>query len=157
MRVGAARGKFKEAAAGEKGGVRVVKSAVEARAAAEQMIGNILVTHQSGPAGNEVKRVYVESGCDIARELYLSIVVDRGASRITIMASTEGGVNIEDVAAKTTGKDRFSTHRSGDRYPRLSLSENCFRARPSGKPSQILHETSHGFVPGVPRHRRIHA
>ncbi len=104
---GRGKGKFKEATAGEKGGVRVVKSAVEARAAAEQMIGNILVTHQSGPAGNEVKRVYVESGCDIARELYLSIVVDRGASRITIMASTEGGVNIEDVAAKTPEKIVF--------------------------------------------------
>jgi succinyl-CoA synthetase beta subunit len=106
---GRGKGKFKEAAAGDKGGVRVVKSAAEAKAAAEQMIGNTLVTHQSGPAGKQVKRVYVESGCDIARELYLSILVDRGTSQVTIMASTEGGVNIEDVAAKTPEKIIFQS------------------------------------------------
>ena len=106
---GRGKGKFKEAAAGDKGGVRVIKSAAEAKAAAEQMIGNTLVTHQSGPAGKQVKRVYVESGCDIARELYLSILVDRGTSQVTIMASTEGGVNIEDVAAKTPEKIIFQS------------------------------------------------
>ena len=62
---GRGKGKFKESAAGDKGGVRVVKSPAEAKAAAEQMIGNTLVTHQSGPAGKQVKRVYIESGCDI--------------------------------------------------------------------------------------------
>ena len=106
---GRGKGKFKEATAGDKGGVRIVKSAAEAKAAAEQMLGNTLVTHQSGPAGKQVKRVYVESGCDIASELYLSILVDRGTSCVTIMASTEGGVNIEGVAEKTPEKIVFQS------------------------------------------------
>jgi succinyl-CoA synthetase beta subunit len=82
-----------------KGGVRLAKSPEEARAAAEAMIGHTLVTKQTGPAGRRVRRVYVEAGCDIARELYLSLLVDRASSRITIVASTEGGMEIEEVAA----------------------------------------------------------
>jgi succinyl-CoA synthetase beta subunit len=86
---------------GKGGGVKVVKSVKDVTDAAKKMIGMQLVTHQTGPAGKEVKRVYVEEGCDIARELYLGILVDRGSSRITMMASTEGGVEIEKVAAET--------------------------------------------------------
>ncbi|MDP6120011.1 MAG: acetate--CoA ligase family protein, partial [Rhodospirillales bacterium] len=89
---------------GKGGGVKVVKSIDEARQAADRMLGMTLVTHQTGPAGKEVKRVYIEEGCDIARELYLGILVDRGTSRITVMASTEGGMDIEEVAAKTPEK-----------------------------------------------------
>jgi succinyl-CoA synthetase beta subunit len=81
-----------------KGGVRLARSPEEARAAADAMIGHTLVTKQTGPAGRRVHRVYVEAGCDIARELYLSLLVDRATSRITIMASTEGGMEIEEVA-----------------------------------------------------------
>jgi len=66
-----------------------------------QLIGMKLITHQTGPAGKEVKRVYVEEGCDIKRELYLGILIDRATSRITVMASTEGGMEIEEVAAST--------------------------------------------------------
>ena len=83
-----------------KGGVRLAKSRDEARAAAEAMLGHTLVTKQTGAAGRKVNRVYVEAGCDIKRELYLSLLVDRATSRITIMASTEGGMEIEEVAAK---------------------------------------------------------
>lgn len=83
---------------GGKGGVRLAKSAAEAMAAAAAMIGHTLVTKQTGPAGRRVSRVYVEAGCDIARELYLSLLVDRESSRITIVASTEGGMEIEQVA-----------------------------------------------------------
>ena len=86
---------------GKGGGVKVVKSLNDVRQAAKDMIGMRLVTHQTGPSGKEVKRVYVEQGCDIARELYLSMVVDRANGCITVMASTEGGVDIEEVAAKT--------------------------------------------------------
>ncbi len=82
-----------------KGGVRIAKSAEEVREAAEAMIGHTLVTKQTGAAGRKVHRVYVEAGCDIARELYLSLLVDRATSRVTIMASTEGGMEIEEVAA----------------------------------------------------------
>ncbi len=83
-----------------KGGVRLAKSPEEARDAAAAMIGHTLVTKQTGPAGRRVNRVYVEAGCDIKRELYLSLLVDRAVSRITIMASTEGGMEIEEVAEK---------------------------------------------------------
>src|ERR1700761_1807520 len=80
-----------------KGGVRLAKPAAELKAAAEAMIGHTLVTKQTGPAGKPVRRVYVEAGCDIKSELYLSLLVDRISGRVTIIASTEGGMEIEDV------------------------------------------------------------
>lgn len=89
---------------GKGGGVKVVKSIEEVRDVANQMLGMQLITHQTGPEGKEVKRVYVEQGCDIARELYLSFLIDRATSRITLMASTEGGMDIEEVAEKTPEK-----------------------------------------------------
>ncbi len=89
---------------GKGGGVKVVKSLDDLEAAAQDMIGMNLVTPQTGPAGREVKRVYVEDGCDIARELYLGMLIDRETSRVTIMASTEGGMEIEKVAAETPEK-----------------------------------------------------
>jgi len=82
-----------------KGGVRIAKSADDVRAAAEAMIGHTLITKQTGAAGRRVNRVYVEAGCDIKRELYLSLLVDRATSRVTVMASTEGGMEIEEVAS----------------------------------------------------------
>jgi len=82
-----------------KGGVRLAKSPAEVKAAAEAMIGHTLVTKQTGAAGKRVNRVYVEAGCDIARELYLSLLVDRLSGRVTIVASTEGGMEVEEVAA----------------------------------------------------------
>ena len=94
---GRGAGKFADAPEG-KGGVRIAKSSQEVREAAEAMIGHTLVTKQTGPAGRRVSRVYVEAGCDIKRELYLSLLIDRDTSRVTIMASTEGGMEIEEVA-----------------------------------------------------------
>ncbi len=82
-----------------KGGVRVVKSVADAKAAAAAMIGHTLVTKQTGPAGKRVNQVYVEAGCDIAREMYLSLLVDRDSGRVMVMASAEGGIEIEEVAA----------------------------------------------------------
>jgi succinyl-CoA synthetase beta subunit len=81
-----------------KGGVRLARSLEEVRAAADAMIGHTLVTKQTGAAGRRVNRVYVEAGCQIARELYLSLLVDRETSRVTIVASAEGGMDIEEVA-----------------------------------------------------------
>ena len=95
---GRGAGRFKDDPNG-KGGVRVVKSVEDVKAAAAAMIGHTLVTKQTGPQGKTVSRVYVEDGCDIQRELYLSLLVDRATSRVTIMASTEGGMEIEEVAA----------------------------------------------------------
>ncbi len=94
---GRGAGKFEGDPAG-KGGVRLAKSAAEAREAAEAMIGNTLITKQTGEAGRRVSRVYVEAGCDIKRELYLSLLVDRETGQVTIVASTEGGMEIEHVA-----------------------------------------------------------
>ena len=85
---------------GKGGGVKLARSVEEVRQLADQILGMTLVTHQTGPEGRLVKRVYVEDGCDIARELYLGAVIDRATSRITFMASTEGGMEIEEVAAK---------------------------------------------------------
>jgi len=89
---------------GKGGGVKVVKGAAEARKAAESLLGSRLVTHQTGPEGQLVRRLYIEQGLDIARELYLGLVVDREKRRIAVMASTEGGVEIEKVAAETPEK-----------------------------------------------------
>ena len=88
----------------DKGGVRVVKSVDEVRDSVDAMLHKILVTKQTGDEGKEVKRVYIEEGCDIARELYLGILIDRATSRVTIMASTEGGMEIEEVAEATPEK-----------------------------------------------------
>ena len=86
---------------GKAGGVKVVTSAAEVKTEAQRILGSRLVTHQTGPAGKEVQRLYIEEGCDIATELYLSMLVDRSSSQITIIASTEGGMDIEAVAAET--------------------------------------------------------
>ncbi len=89
---------------GKGGGVKVVKGAAAVRETAEKILGMQLVTHQTGPAGQKVRRLYIEEGCDIKRELYVALVVDRDARRVAIMASTEGGMDIEEVAAKTPEK-----------------------------------------------------
>ena len=92
---------------GKAGGVKVVRSLDEVKSQAATLLGKILKTHQTGPAGKEVKRLYIEEGCDIDREFYLSMLVDRTTSHITIIASTEGGMDIEAVAAETP--DRILT------------------------------------------------
>ena len=86
---------------GKAGGVKVVNSVAEVKTEAQRILGSTLVTHQTGPAGKEVQRLYIEEGCNIATELYLSMLVDRSSSQITIIASTEGGMDIEAVAAET--------------------------------------------------------
>ncbi len=85
---------------GKGGGVKVVKSVAEVKATAQKILGMQLVTPQTGPKGKEVKRVYIEEGCDIKRELYLGMLLDRKLGRLVMMASTEGGMDIEEVAAK---------------------------------------------------------
>jgi succinyl-CoA synthetase beta subunit len=101
---GRGKGKFKEPEAGEKGGVRLAKSLEEVGRFAKEMLGHTLVTLQTGPEGKTVKRVYIEDGSPIKRELYLSALVDRSTSRLAFICSTEGGMNIEDVAHNTPEK-----------------------------------------------------
>src|SRR3954466_2463003 len=98
---GRGKGKFKELAPVAKGGVRLSKSLEEVRANAADMLGNTLVTIQTGEAGKQVNRLYVTDGADIAKEYYLSFLVDRGSGRIAMVASTEGGMDIEAVAHDT--------------------------------------------------------
>jgi succinyl-CoA synthetase beta subunit len=101
---GRGKGKFKELGPDAKGGVRLARSADEVRAAASEMLGNTLVTVQTGLAGKQVNRLYVTDGVDIAKEFYLALLVDRKTGRIAFVASTEGGMNIEDVAHETPEK-----------------------------------------------------
>ncbi|MBM7853361.1 succinyl-CoA synthetase beta subunit, partial [Methylopila capsulata] len=101
---GRGKGTFKEPEAGEKGGVRLAKSPEEAKEFVGQMLGKTLVTLQTGPAGKQVNRLYVEEGSDIAKEFYLSALVDRDSGHVAFVVSTEGGMNIEDVAHDTPEK-----------------------------------------------------
>jgi len=101
---GRGKGKFKELAPDAKGGVRLAKSADEVRAAATDMLGNTLVTIQTGEHGKQVNRLYVTDGVDIASEFYLALLVNRATSRISMVVSTEGGMDIETVAHDTPEK-----------------------------------------------------
>ncbi|GAA6182457.1 ADP-forming succinate--CoA ligase subunit beta [Shimia sp. NS0008-38b] len=101
---GRGKGSFKEADAGEKGGVRLAFSVEEAAEEAKKMLGRTLVTHQTGPAGKQVNRIYIEDGSDIENELYLALLVDRATSRVSFVCSTEGGMDIEEVAEATPEK-----------------------------------------------------
>ncbi len=101
---GRGKGRFKELGADSAGGVRVVKSIEDVVKNASEMLGNTLVTKQTGPAGKQVNRLYIEDGADIARELYLSILVDRTVGQVAFVVSTEGGMDIEAVAEETPEK-----------------------------------------------------
>jgi succinyl-CoA synthetase beta subunit len=89
---------------GKAGGVKLAKSAAEAKQVASEILGMTLISHQTGPEGKLVRKVYVEAGCDIARELYLALLLDRATEKFAVIASTEGGMDIEEVAAKTPEK-----------------------------------------------------
>ena len=115
---GRGKGHFKDDPNG-KGGVRVAKSIEEVGQYAAAMLGHELVTKQTGPAGKAVKRLYIEEGCDIKRELYLSMLVDRALGRIAIVASTEGGMDIETVAHDHPDKIVEQGDRPGRRLPGL--------------------------------------
>jgi len=104
---GRGKGKFKELPADAKGGVRLAKSIEEVELFAKEMLGNTLVTVQTGEAGKQVNRLYVTDGVDIAKEYYLSMVVDRASGRVAMIVSTEGGMDIEEVAHSTP--ERIST------------------------------------------------
>lgn len=89
---------------GKAGGVKIAKNLDEVRTYAQEILGKVLVTHQTGPEGKEVKRLLIEEGCDIQKEYYVGVVVDRNTNRVVMMASEEGGTEIEEVAEKTPEK-----------------------------------------------------
>ena len=101
---GRGKGTFEGLGPDAKGGVRVVKSAADVKTNAAEMLGRVLVTHQTGPKGKQVNRLYIEEGAAIAKEFYLSLLVDRETSMVSVVASTEGGMDIEDVAHATPEK-----------------------------------------------------
>lgn len=147
---GRGKGKFKGKKAGDKGGVRLARSIKDVIENAKQMLGSTLVTHQTGPTGKVVNRLYIEEGSDIEREFYLSLLVERQSSRVAFVASTEGGVNIEDVAHKTPEKiitfdidpvTGFMPHHG--RTLALSLSLSGDLARQAGRLGRTLYK---GFV-----------
>src|SRR5262249_6706577 len=101
---GRGKGRFVGLPESAKGGVRVVKTVEDVKKNAEEMLGRVLVTHQTGPKGKKVQRLYIEEGAEIARELYLSLLIDRETSRVAVVASTAGGMDIEEVAHTTPEK-----------------------------------------------------
>ena len=101
---GRGKGKFKELGPDAKGGVRLAKTIDDVVAFSKEMLGNTLVTKQTGEAGKQVNRLYIEDGADIARELYCSLLVDRTTGRVSFVVSTEGGMDIEAVAEHTPEK-----------------------------------------------------
>jgi succinyl-CoA synthetase beta subunit len=101
---GRGKGRFEGLGADAKGGVRVLKSMDDVKASAKEMLGRVLVTEQTGPKGKQVNRLYIEEGAAIAKEFYLSLLVDRETSRVSVVASTEGGMSIEEVAHNTPEK-----------------------------------------------------
>jgi len=115
---GRGKGHFSETSAGENGGVRITATAKQAAEEAKKMLGNTLVTHQTGPIGKRVNRVYIEDGSEIENELYLAMLVDRNTSRVTFVCSTEGGMDIEEVA-KRNPKDisNFSVDPASGLFP----------------------------------------
>ena len=101
---GRGKGKFKELGADAKGGVRLARTIDDVRSNAAEMLGNTLVTIQTGDEGKQVNRLYVTDGVDIAQEFYLALLVDRASGRIAMVVSTEGGMDIEEVAHSTPEK-----------------------------------------------------
>ena len=114
---------------GKAGGVKVVKSVDDVKREAERLLGSMLVTHQTGPHGKQVHRLYIEEGSNIDREYYLSALVDRATARVAFVASTEGGIEIEEVARTQSGKDSVILGRSGDRLHAASCPCRGARAR----------------------------
>src|SRR5687768_5461894 len=107
---GRGKGKFKELPESAKGGVRLAKTVEDVRANADEMLGKTLVTIQTGAQGKQVNRLYVTDGVDIAKEYYLALLVDRGSGRVAMVASTEGGMDIEAVAHDTPEKKIGRAH-----------------------------------------------
>ena len=145
---GRGKGRFKELGPDAKGGVRLARSLDEVRAAAEEMLGKTLVTVQTGPEGKQVNRLYVTDGVDIAQEFYLALLVDRGSGRIAMVVSTEGGMNIEDVAHETPEKIRtiaidpatgFMPHHG--RAVAYALGLDGDHAKQAQKVAKLLYET----------------
>ena len=140
---------------GKGGGVKLAKSLDEVKQHAGQILGMQLKTHQTGPEGQKVRRLLIEEGADIRKELYLGMVVDRGSQRVALMASSEGGMDIEEVAAKTPEKIHKVTHRSGAGARGQGRRRRRAQDRHSGESGAAGARAPEGAVQGVRRDRRV--
>ena len=152
---GRGKGKFKELGESAKGGVRLAHSIDEVREHAAEMLGKTLVTVQTGPHGKQVQRLYITDGVDIAKEFYLALLVDRETGRIAVVASTEGGMEIEKVAHDTPEKIATITIDPGDRPDAAPRPRSRRRARPHRRSCQAGGQGARQALRGVPRHRRL--
>ena len=140
---------------GKGGGVKVAKSLDEVKQRATEILGMQLVTHQTGPGGQKVRRLLVEEGADIKKELYVGMVVDRGTQRVALMASSEGGMDIEAVAAKTPEKIHTIFIDPGRRTDRRAGRRRRAQDRRARRLGTAGAHRAAGPVQGVPRHRRV--
>ena len=152
---GRGKGKFKELGDGAKGGVRLAHSIDEVREHAAEMLGKTLVTIQTGPHGKQVQRLYITDGVDIAKEFYLALLVDRETGRIAIVASTEGGMDIEAVAHDTPEKIETLTIDPGDRADAAPRPRGRRGARPHRRPRQAGGQGARQALRRLRRHRRL--
>ena len=154
---GRGKGRFKEPEAGDKGGVRLARSVEEVKAHAAQMLGRTLVTVQTGEAGRPVQRLYVEEGSDIAQEFYLSMLVDRDTGRVAFVVSTEGGMDIEQVAHDTPEKiATFAVDPATGIMPHHGRTARQ-GARADGRPGQAGGGSHGQALPGLRRQGHEHA
>ena len=148
---GRGKGKFKEASAGEKGGVRLARSIDEVKDFAGQMLGATLVTKQTGPHGRVVRRLYIEAGSDIDRELYLSCLVDRAVGKVAFIVSQAGGMDIEEVAHKTPEKiATVHVDRAQPRHQRGG-GQGRRRAGAQRRSRRAVQAAGRGALPGLRR------
>ena len=140
---------------GKAGGVKLVSSAAEAREFAERLLNKPLVTHQTGPQGRVVRKLYIEEASDVARELYLAMLVDRKAEAVAMIASTEGGMEIEEVAAKTPEKIITEPIDPVIGVGGVPGAQNRFRAGAQGQAGQSVRRAAQRDVSRVQRNRRL--
>ena len=150
---GRGKGRFKEKEAGEKGGVRLARSVEEVRRFAEEMLGRTLVTHQTGPQGKRVNRLYIEQGSDIAKEFYLSLLVDRASSAGRLRRLDRGRHEHRGGRGEDAGEDRLLLRRSGDRLHAASRPPHRAGARPRRaiSPSRRRSSARASTTPSSPR------
>ena len=140
---------------GKAGGVKLVRTEDEVTAVAKSLLGQNLVTHQTGPGGREVKRVYVEEGCDIARELYLGMLIDRETGRITLIGSTEGGVEIEEIAEHSPEKILKIAIDPASGIQPFHARRDRIRAGARRQAGRRRGQVHHRALPGLYRARRL--
>ncbi len=150
----AVKAQIHSGARGKAGGIKLCSNEDEVRQAAKTLLGKRLVTHQTGPEGRVVHRLYVEAAVPIEREIYLGLVLDRKSERIMVVASAQGGMEIEEIARNAPGHHRARGRRARGRHDRVPGPRGGLRARAHAGAGEPGGDDAAGLVPGVPRPRR---